>query len=131
MRVRRIIGFFAGLKALDYVAFAVSLTAVVALSAYAYSGAEAGSQVRIRGPEETYLYPIGTETDLFVKGPLGETHVEISDGSVHVVSSPCRDKICLQAGYVSRAGEWIACLPNKVFVKIEGERTAEVDAQTF
>jgi len=127
----RFFRFFTDLKPLDYVAFAVSLTAVVAVSAFAYSGAEAGSQVRIRGPEQTYLFPIDAETDINVKGPLGETRVEIHDGTAHVISSPCRDKICIQAGHVSRAGEWIACLPNKVFLKIEGKRTSGVDAQTF
>lgn len=131
MDFRRIVRLFTGLRPLDYVAFGVALGAVLAISAYAYTGTEAGSQVRIRGPEETYLFQLESEQEVFVEGPLGETHIEIHNGQVHVVSSPCRDKICIQAGQVSRAGEWIACLPNQVFVKIEGERGAEVDAQTF
>jgi hypothetical protein len=129
--LKTVLRFFRELKPLDYVAFGVALAAVLSISAYAYTGTEAGSQVRIRGPEQTYLYPLDTETELSVDGPLGETHIEIENGEVHVVSSPCRDKICIQAGHVSRAGEWVACLPNQVFLKIEGERSSEVDAQTF
>jgi hypothetical protein len=119
------------IRPLDIVALLLSVSAVAVMSVHAYSGVESGSQVRIEGPDGTFVYPLESERSVTVDGPLGDTHVEIEHGEVHVTESPCNDKICIAAGWVSHAGEWIACLPNKVFVKIEGERTSPVDAQTF
>jgi len=48
-----------------------------------------------------------------------------------VEDSPCRDKICVLGGWISHSGEWLACLPNSVFVRVEGADTGPVDAQTF
>jgi len=67
-----------------------------------------------------------------VEGPLGATVVEITPGSVRVVDSPCPEKICVKTGSISRPGETIACLPNRVFVVIRGasreEGAGDVDA---
>jgi hypothetical protein len=67
-----------------------------------------------------------------VEGPIGHTHVVIEGNRVRVTESPCRDKICIAAGWIEHTGEWTACLPNRVFVRVEGgERDDGVDAQTF
>ncbi len=42
-------------------------------------------------------------------------------GEVFFKSSDCRDKICCNAGHLSRTGEWAACLPNEIFLKIVEE----------
>ena len=55
---------------------------------------------------------------IYVPGPLGKTEVEILDGEVFVVSSPCPNKVCVKSGYISRPGETIICLPNKVSITI-------------
>jgi hypothetical protein len=54
--------------------------------------------------------------------------VAIRDGAVEVLSSPCREKICVKTGKVSKPGQWIACLPNKVFVAVRGRRNEQPDA---
>ncbi len=41
-------------------------------------------------------------------------------------------QICVQKGRISQAGEWLACLPNEVFIRIEGSTSADgVDGQAF
>ena len=62
---------------------------------------------------------------------LGETIVAIESGGVHVVSSPCPEKICISMGTIRRPGTWIACLPNGLFIRIEGEDAEELDAGTY
>lgn len=40
------------------------------------------------------------------------------DGSIAFVESDCPDKICIDAGHLHRAGQFAACLPNQVYIKI-------------
>ncbi len=47
--------------------------------------------------------------------------VIVCDGkSVFFESSDCPDKVCVNTGALSKDGEWAACLPNKVFLKVTG-----------
>lgn len=45
----------------------------------------------------------------------------IEKDRVSVVSSPCADKICVNTGEISKAGEFICCAPQRVLVRIAGE----------
>ena len=62
-----------------------------------------------------------------VAGPLGITRIEIREGQVRVLSSPCPLKLCQRAGWIGAAGEMIVCLPNEVVVRLPGRRRG-VDA---
>ena len=59
------------------------------------------------------------ERTIAVQGPLGVTRIEICGNSARVVSSPCPDKICVRMGWLSRVGEYAACIPNRVVVTVE------------
>ncbi len=65
--------------------------------------------------------PLDVDVDrtIAVRGPLGVTRIEVRGDSARVVSSPCPDKICVRMGWLSRAGEYAACIPNGVIVTIE------------
>lgn len=55
-----------------------------------------------------------------VKGILGESVLEVRDGSVRFVDSPCPGRYCIHTGWISLTGQVAACLPNGVVVEIEG-----------
>jgi len=119
-------------RPLDYLALVLAVLTVVGASVFAYGGRTQASEVSIENDEGTFLYPLDQDRIVGVSGPLGETIVEIQEGRVHVHESPCRDKICIAAGWLETTGQWTACLPNRVFVRVEGgEREDGVDAQTF
>ena len=65
-----------------------------------------------------------------VPGPLGKTLVEIRDGRARIVASPCANKLCVNAGSIALTGHIIACIPNKVVVRITGGPPAAYDAIT-
>jgi hypothetical protein len=108
------------LKPLDFFIIGISsvLTAALAFAVYGHS-CDAG-QVIVRGESRTWVFPLDAEEQVAVPGPLGETVVEISGGRSRVLSSPCANQTCVAAGHLNRQGQWTACLPNKVFVYIEG-----------
>lgn len=51
--------------------------------------------------------------------------VKISGGAAFVLKSDCKGQDCVKAGKISKVGEMIVCLPNKVVIKIVGD--GEVD----
>jgi hypothetical protein len=57
---------------------------------------------------------------LRVHGPLGDSVLEVRAGRVRFLSSPCRGKQCIHSGWLSRAGDFAACLPNRVSVTLTG-----------
>jgi hypothetical protein len=121
----------AGLRPLDWAAAALSL-AVFALSlVLTAAGGGRESVVVIEGPGSAWAYPLKANTDVDVPGPLGVTRVHVRGGSAWISDSPCSGKVCVASGHVARPGSWIACLPNRVFVRIEGRENAEVDKVAF
>jgi hypothetical protein len=66
-----------------------------------------------------------------VDGPLGTTRVQIEDGFVWVTASPCPHKTCMRMGHIRYAGEILVCLPNRVLVRVDGEKRGEIDGITM
>jgi len=67
-----------------------------------------------------------------VAGPLGETMIQVNAGKVRVESSPCPHRLCVRMGWVKRSGSLIVCVPNRVLVRVEGEKKkGEPDAVTW
>jgi len=121
------------LRILDFVIFALALGVFGATVLWASTGRGAQRRVEIEASGERYLLPLGTEETLTVQGPVGDTRIEVSDGAAHVAHSDCRDKICIAMGDISEPGAWVACLPNRVFVRIIAvdDDEGEVDAGAF
>ena len=40
-------------------------------------------------------------------------HLQVQNGAIRFVDSPCPDHLCENFGWLSRAGDWAACLPAK------------------
>ena len=117
----------------DLVAVGVAAALTIALSVAVYAGPSmTASDVSVQAQGERFVYSIEDSQRLTFDGPLGVTVVRIADGAVSVLEDPGPLQICVQQGEVSRPGEWLACLPNKVFIRIEGHSApGGVDGQTY
>lgn len=52
---------------------------------------------------------------------IGDTNVLIiKEGAADMISAQCPDQVCVKHSPISKTGESIICLPNKVVVTIEG-----------
>ena len=61
-----------------------------------------------------------------IKTEYGYNLIEIGDEKVRVIEADCPDKLDVKQGYISRVGEVIVCLPNKLVIEIKGVK-AETD----
>lgn len=55
------------------------------------------------------------------QGPLGETVVQVKGGKIRVVRDPGPRQLCVLQGWISRAGQALVCLPNRVLIQIPGQ----------
>jgi len=118
------------MKPLDIAAIVLSLAVVAGFSVAAYSGG-APAQVVVEASGTRYRFPLAADRIERFAGPRGDTVVEIRDDTVRVLDSPCPDKICIAAGAISRTGQFIACLPNRVTVTLEGRDEPPTDGTAF
>ena len=56
---------------------------------------------------------------------LGVNEICINKGQVYMNHSNCTDKVCMRQGKISKIGESIVCLPNRVFIEIKGDEEGE------
>ena len=87
----------------------------------AYVQPQNSVRVVIRGAsDQEWIFPLGAEETVMVRGPLGNTVVRIHGNEAWVESSPCANQTCVGMGHADSRGDWVACLPNSVFFLIEG-----------
>lgn len=80
----------------------------------------ADTKVHISAEGAEYaVVPLEEDRTINVPGPLGTTVVEIRDNRVHVLDSPCPNKICVSQSWIERPGETIICLPNRVSITVK------------
>jgi len=119
------------LKPLDFLAGLLSLGLIVVFSLSAFETGANRVDTEIDAPGGKWIYPLDQSRIVRVEGPIGDTEIEILDGKVRVLDSPCPNKLCIRMGAISRSGSWIACLPNHIFVKIRSAKGEEVDAHSY
>lgn len=88
--------------------------------------------------------PSGTEAVIIIDGkeamhvPLEDEYTfsaenlenvvfQVKDGKIAFIHSDCPDKLCVNTGFISKPGQYAACLPNKVLLKITGDSADGVD----
>ncbi len=119
------------LKLLDISAIVLSLLVIGGFSVAAYSGRASAKDVVIEASGTRWIYPLGSDREEHIPGPLGDTIVVIHGGKAFVQDSPCPDKLCVHMPAVSEPGQWIACLPNRVFVRVKGGSATDVDQLSY
>ena len=110
-------------KPLDWLFLALSLALTVGTAWWVFAPSDAPLRVEVRDPDGTFLYPLDESRSIEAKGPLGITRIEITRGKVWVDDSPCTNKVCIAMGKISQPGQFVACLPNQIFVRITGGKT--------
>ena len=77
---------------------------------------------------EQQSYPLNKDGVFPLNG--GSNTLVIENGEAWVSEANCPDKSCMGMGKISRNGEFIACLPNRVIIVIEGGEENPVDGRT-
>ena len=108
----------------DLVVFtlALLLLATVFITLWQHDGHGAEAVVMVDGKRWARLNLFDNQ-DIHAPGPLGTSHIQVRDGQIRFVDSPCPNKLCVHSGWLSQGGENATCLPNKVSVQVLGTDT--------
>ena len=92
------------------------------------TGTGAQAVVTVDG-QEIGRYPLSKSGTFPLNG--GTNILVVENGEAWVSEADCPDKVCMGMGKISRNGEFIACLPNRVLIVIEGAaESSPVDGMT-
>lgn len=119
------------IKPADFIAALLFAAVILGFSLRVYSSAAAAGQVRIDTDSGSYLFPLDEARTVRVEGPLGTTTVSIERGGAAIVESPCSDGLCINMGRLEQPGEWAACLPNRIFLSVQGGSRDEADIISY
>lgn len=97
----------------------LSLASLGGVRSLGFSGNHAVVEVDGRRVLEV---PLDNPQTTTVSGPLGETVIEVTGGTVRILSSPCPHGHCMHMGRIRYVGEILVCVPNRVFVTVRGNR---------
>ena len=81
------------------------------------TGTGAQAVVTVDG-KEIGRYPLKKNGTFPLNG--GTNILVVESGEAWVSEANCPDKVCMGMGKISRNGEFIACLPNRLLVVVEG-----------
>ena len=107
--------------------FIAALLALAGILFLANAGREEGAfaVVTVNG-EAAGKYPLDEDGIFPLNG--GSNTLVIEAGEAFLTDADCPDKLCVKMGRISKTGQSITCLPNRLIVKIEGAGKAEFDA---
>lgn len=100
--------------ATDLILAALIVFAVTVCVTYLFpTESAAAAYVYVNG-KEVGVYSL--DTDMEIPLAEGKALLTVSDGAVAITENDCPNGICLKTGFISRAGERIVCVPNKIVV---------------
>ena len=113
-------------KPMDIATIVVMLIMLVALLVLVFMPKGSKVVIRVDG-KILYEYSLMEDREILVQ--IDENNynvVVIENGEVYISKATCKNKVCVETGKISKVGETIACLPNKLIVEIVGNNR-EVD----
>lgn len=60
----------------------------------------------------------------------GKNILKIEGGKAFMTTADCPDRVCVNTGKISKVGQSIICLPNKVTITVIGNSTSGVDLES-
>lgn len=83
--------------------------------------------IKVNGVMEG-VYSLDEDREIEING--GKNHLVIKDGKADMTAADCPDQLCVRQKAVSKNGESIICLPNRVVAEVESSKNSEWDAVT-
>ena len=76
---------------------------------------------------EVCRYSLSEDGEFLLNG--GTNTLVISGGKAYISQADCPDGLCVSQGKISRTGQTVVCLPNRVMLRIVGAEDADVELE--
>ncbi|MBE6718281.1 MAG: NusG domain II-containing protein [Ruminococcaceae bacterium] len=111
----------------DIVIIGVILLITLGVLCFRLINVDRGEFVSISVGENVDKYNLNENQTIDINNKDISLTVVIQDNQVYVKSTDCPEKSCMNMGKISKSGECIACVPARVYIKIEGKGSADYD----
>lgn len=117
-----------GLKTFDFFIIILGAFVIYGASFLIKTSSRDGKKfVVISAPEDDFIFPLEEDGVFYIPGVIGKSVIKIFNNKAFFYDSPCPSKSCTYMDEISEVGEWSACLPNKVFIRIEKDFSSDSD----
>lgn len=113
-------GWLALLRPGDWATVLLGAVAVALSFPLLWSGGRAERAVIRLDGRVVAEYPLSAPHRQSVRGPLGETVIEIAPGRARVLSDPGPRQYCVLQGWLTRPNAIAICAPNHVSLSLSG-----------
>ena len=104
------------LKKADIILVAAVLALCLLFALFFKTEDEGVAIIYLEGKEHSRIDLKDTKNEQIVN--IGNVCIRAYNGEIRVLSSDCPDKVCVEAGAVSKNGSVIACVPNKIVITV-------------
>lgn len=109
------------LRHADFWVVAIAAALVAALAVQQWRPARAGTRAELVSTTgQRVVLDLTHDGQHRIGGRNGTSVVEVVDGRVRFVESPCRHRVCIAAGWLATDGDFAACAPNGVALQVRG-----------
>lgn len=115
----------------DVILIGVLLTAALIIFFVGnYFFKEDGAKVQVTVDGEVYgTYPLTEERTVAIKIDGETTNIlQLEKGKAVMMTADCPDQLCVHQQAISKEGQTIVCLPNKVVAEVIGTEESDVDS---
>ena len=109
----------------DIVLFIILISLGIASSVWLSTTSHSGDKVTVTVDGKRYgVYSLSEDKPIAVK----QGNIRIKHGYVTMSEASCENQVCVKHKAISKTGESIICLPNKVVVSISGKEAHKYDS---
>lgn len=108
------------MKTGDFVIIALIIVISVILSISFLADGTAAENRAVRVTRENHDEIFDIDIDAIIN--VNDLTIVIKDSRVYVENAGCEDKICETMGEIENNGEFIVCIPSKVYIEIISEQ---------
>ncbi len=113
----------------DIVLFIILISCGIASSVWLSMTSHSGDKVNVTVDGREYgVYKLSEDRTIAIKRGNKLNIVKIKHGSVTMSEASCNNQVCVKHKAISKTGESIICLPNKVVVAISGKGANRYDS---
>ena len=106
------------LTIVDGIVLMLGTVLVIVLYAVLWTPSGNATAAVIAAPGRTATVELSGKGELDVDGAIGTSTVGWDERGIRFLSSPCKAQHCVHAGWLSRAGQVVACLPNGIIIEL-------------
>jgi len=106
------------LRPADAIILLLAVTAVVVLARALWQPPAPSRWAEVRTPTSMATLDLANDGETAFPGIIGTSTILVEGGRVRFSSSPCRNRVCMVTGWLGRTGDFAACVPNGISVRI-------------